>query len=139
MKPPSPSDTLVDPAQQILQLMIGFDYDPPDWDKHPLVILCKALVFGMKQSPSFCEAALSYIANLLHGMARNVMLYGRLVDNVVFSAREREAVLELEQIIREELAKYSFPLKEMDTLQKVALDKFVLGDNPMQLLGILWD
>ena len=72
-------------------------------------------------------------------MARSIMLYGRLVDNVVFSARERETVLELEHEIREELTKYSFPLKQMDTLPKVAQEGFVLGENPTQLLGLLWD
>ena len=130
---------LVNIDQQLFQLMVGFDYDHPDWDQHPLVILCEALVFGMKQSPSLCEAALSYIGHLLEGMARKIMLYARLVDNVVFSARERAAVLELERIIREKLAQYHFPLKPMDTLPKVNPEGFELGENPSQLLGMLWD
>ena len=132
-------NVLVDPPLQAFQLMIGFLFDNPEWEQHPIVILCKALVFGIKQSLSFCEAALSYVAQQLNGMARIIMLYGRLVDNVVFSTRDRTEAIAIETAIREKLKEYGFPLKEMDTLKKVLKDKFTLGENPTQLLGMTWD
>ena len=72
-------------------------------------------------------------------MARIIMLYGRLVDNVVFSTRDRTEAITIETAIREKLKEYGFPLKEMDTLKKVLKDKFALGENPTQLLGMTWD
>ena len=62
-----------------------------------------------------------------------------MVYNVVLSGRIKEELLSIEREIRQKLAEYSFPLKDIDSTTSVLGPTYSSDTNPTQLLGLIWD
>ena len=101
------------PSQQQYQLMWYFDLSKTSWENYPKLIKQKTLIYRGTQSEILVEVCIrKYIANKMEpGVARLILEFYRLVDNMTYSFRITQDMIKEAKIIREELAKYNLPLK----------------------------
>ena len=74
--------------------MLYFDLEKPQWRDNPLVIMQQKLVYGEFQSESSLDLAIRRaMLNVEDDEVRKVVLYQRLLDNILASWRAKEVML----------------------------------------------
>ena len=131
----------VHPSHQPYQLLVYYDLEDSQWKDNPMVVMQQTLMYGGIQSETILELAVRQATSKVQDKEIvRVILYQRLVDNILGSWRTHEEMLEAAKKIWGCLKNYNLDLKtEYDTLAKYQKDDTQEVINQDILFGYVWD